>query len=130
MEKRLMDQFVLAESQEELDRVDHLFEASWQTRDKKVKSALLLEMRSIMKFSAFVGFHETYKAIELWRILSRRKVMIQNRGITIGTRVRNSMRKIQSDGVVVGIRGDFVLKVKGDDGSQMTMTPKDVELIS
>ena len=127
---RLMDQFVLAESQEELDRVDHLVNESWKTKDKGAKGDVLRQMRSIMKFEAFVGFNETYKAVALWRAISRRKLTLQRRGIVVGTRVRNPVVWNRTPGVVTEIRDDFVLKVLLDDESRTTMSPHDVELIS
>lgn len=127
---RLMDQFSLAESQEQLDRVDRLVNESWRTKDQKVKSDALAEMRGIMKFEVFVGFNETYKAIALWRTISRRKLAVRRRGIVVGTRVRNPLVWNRTPGVVIEIRDDYVLKVLQDDESQTTMSPHDVELMT
>lgn len=125
---KLMERFTLAENRDQLNRVDQLFGESF-TRDDKVRSKKFAEMRDIMKFTDFVGFNDTFKAVVLWRALSRRKLAIQERGIVVGSKVRNVLLPKKGIGVVTAIRGDFVLKIsREDDGVKMTAAPQEVVL--
>lgn len=130
MKEKLRDRFILAETQEQLDRVDQLSERSYRTRDKKAKSEMLAEIRGIMQYTDFVGFHQTIKAITLWRALSRRKLVIQRLGIDVGTKVLDAAMASRPKGVVAEIRGDFILKVMLDGGGRATMSSNTVELLT
>ncbi len=129
MENRLMDRFVLADSREQLDRVDQLVNEAFRTKDRKVKSEAFAEMREIMKFTDFVGFAQSYKAITLWRALSRRKLVIMEQGIVVGSKVRNSV-KPNGVGVVTGIRDDFILKIRLENGGKANTSPHEVRLVA
>lgn len=125
----LREKFTITDSKETFELVERLFGDLRWSPDKKAECQLLAEIRTVMDFREFTDIAGTYRAVEMWLRLSRRKVALKERGITVGSKIRN-MQLPDRNGTVVEIRDDLILKVVRDDGSRVTAAPTDVEVIS